>query len=421
VETRKKERIFIYEKRKTAFIGVDMHKDIHVAVVIDCWTNILGEITFPNRPSKFDKFMQDVKKIYKDLTPCFGLEDTRGFGRNFASYLLGHKFTVKHVNPAYTDSMRSSAPMSKKNDSFDAFCVAKVLRDMVDTLPDEEHNDLHWTIRQLVKRRNSLVKGIVIAKNQLNSNLTNVYPSYKKYFCDVDNKTALLFWEKYPHPQYLKGVKPETLLEELRAIHKGMKQEQAEMILTLSEQNSPKEKEFQTERDLIIKSLVREIRFKKQENEDIDNELKRLVDLTGYKLQTMPGINLITAANIISEIGNIERFPNSDKLAQFCGVCPVNFSSAGKGKDQRSRQGNRVLNAIFHFLAIQLVQISPSGKPRHPVFREYFERKVKEGKTKPQALVCVSRRAVRIIYGMMKSKTEYKPFEKAQEVTEIQE
>jgi len=200
-----------------------------------------------------------------------------------------------------------------------------------------------------------------------------------------------------------------------------MKQEHAEMILTLSEQNSPKEKDFQYERDLIIKSLVREIRFKKQENEDIDNELKRLVDLTGYKLQTMPGINLISAANIISEIGNIERFPNSDKLAQFCGVCPVNFSSAGKGKDQRSRQGNRVLNAIFHFLAIQLVQISPSGKPRHPVFREYFEGKIKEGKTKPQALVCVSRRAVRIIYGMMKSKTEYKPFEKVQEVKEIQE
>jgi hypothetical protein len=30
-------------------------------------------------------------------------------------------------------------------------------------------------------------------------------------------------------------------------------------------------------------------------------------------------------------------------------------------------------------------------------------------------------RAVRIIYGMMKSKTEYKPFEKVQEVKEIQE
>ncbi|MEN2774277.1 IS110 family transposase, partial [Acetivibrio clariflavus] len=51
--------------------------------------------------------------------------------------------------------------------------------------------------------------------------------------------------------------------------------------------------------------------------------------------------------------------------------------------------------------------------PRHPVFREYFEQKVKEGKNKPQALVCVARRLVRIIYGMMKTKTEYRPYEKA--------
>ena len=53
-----------------------------------------------------------------------------------------------------------------------------------------------------------------------------------------------------------------------------------------------------------------------------------------------------------------------------------------------------------------------SGKPRHSVFREYFEQKVKEGKNKPQALVCVARRLVRIIYGMMKTRTEYRPFEK---------
>jgi len=52
-------------------------------------------------------------------------------------------------------------------------------------------------------------------------------------------------------------------------------------------------------------------------------------------------------------------------------------------------------------------------KAKTPVFREYFEQKVKEGKNKPQALVCVARRLVRIIYGMMKTRTEYRPFEKA--------
>ena len=34
-----------------------------------------------------------------------------------------------------------------------------------------------------------------------------------------------------------------------------------------------------------------------------------------------------------------------------------------------------------------MVAISASGKLRHPVFREYFEQKVKDGKNKPQALV----------------------------------
>ncbi len=71
----------------------------------------------------------------------------------------------------------------------------RILRDMLDTLPDEQHDDLFWTIRQLVKRRDSLIKGIIIAKNQLNAQLTYVYPSYKQYFCDVDTKTAMYFWE----------------------------------------------------------------------------------------------------------------------------------------------------------------------------------------------------------------------------------
>jgi transposase len=177
------------------------------------------------------------------------------------------------------------------------------------------------------------------------------------------------------------------------------------------EKDGDTRKDYQQERDFIVRSIVKEIRHNKELIAEIDDELKKLLPLTGYKLQTMPGIDLTTEAQLISEIGDINRFPDSDKLARFMGLAPVQFSSAGKGKDQRCRNGNRALNAIFHFMAIQMVAISPSGKPRHPV----FEQKVKEGKNKPQALVCVARRLVRIIYGMMKTKTEYRPFEKVGE------
>ncbi|WP_238528348.1 IS110 family transposase, partial [Acetonema longum] len=148
-----------------------MHKEQHTAVVIDCWLNILGEITLENRPGKFDQFLSHVKKISGDLTLVFGLEDTRGLGRNLAMYLVGHKFVVKHINPAYTSAMRLSSPTVFKNDSYDAFCVARVLRDMIDKLPDASHQDIFWTIRQLVKRRDALVKGTTMLQNQLHGQL----------------------------------------------------------------------------------------------------------------------------------------------------------------------------------------------------------------------------------------------------------
>ncbi|WP_349772581.1 transposase [Lacrimispora xylanisolvens] len=52
----------------------------------------------------------------------------------------------------------------------------------------------------------------------------------------------------------------------------------------------------------------------------------------------MPGIGTSIASKLIAEIGDIRRFPSTDKLARFAGVAPVKFSSAGKGKEQSSRQ-----------------------------------------------------------------------------------
>lgn len=124
----------------------------------------------------------------------------------------------------------------------------------------------------------------------------------------------------------------------------------------------------------------------------------------------MPGIGTAIASKLIAEIGDIRRFPNADKLARYAGVAPIKFSSAGKGKEESSRQGNRQLHGLFYFLAVSMVPVPKSGIPNQPIFYAYFQRKISEGKTKSQALVCIMRRLVNIVYGMMKNKTEYRPF-----------
>jgi len=167
-------------------------------------------------------------------------------------------------------------------------------------------------------------------------------------------------------------------------------------------------KEYQETRDFLVRSIVRDIEFKKKEMKYIERELKRLVNLLDYQLETIPGIELVTASALIAEIGDVRQFPNVNKLARFAGIAPVYFGSGGKGKTHKSKQGNRALHALFYNLAVQQVQVAKGSKlARSPVFYAYYQKKLKEGKTKGQALVCIMRRLVNIIYGMMKHKTAY--------------
>lgn len=44
----------------------------------------------------------------------------------------------------------------------------------------------------------------------------------------------------------------------------------------------------------------------------------------------------------------------------------MNFSSAGKGDDKPSKQGNRRLQGTIYFLAVQMIQLSSKGTARNP-------------------------------------------------------
>ncbi|ULO05661.1 transposase [Paenibacillus sp. 19GGS1-52] len=73
---------------------------------------------------------------------------------------------------------------------------------------------------------------------------------------------------------------------------------------------------------------------------------------------------------------------NTSIRARFAGIAPILFSSGGKGKNQASGQGNRVLNSIFHNLAVQQIQVAKgiNKKQRNPLFYEFYQRKIAEGK-----------------------------------------
>ncbi|TKI56488.1 IS110 family transposase [Brevibacillus antibioticus] len=401
----------MHHKLKYLYIGVDLHKRHHTAVMMTCFHEKRDEIQFENKPSAFPKFLQQVEKMAKreGLTPVFGLEDVGGYGRGLAMFLNENKYEVKSVNPALTISIRRSSPNNKKTDAWDAECVARILISNLDTLPTANPHDLYYAISQLVTRRENIVSVVTGIKLQLHQLLGYHYPSYKKFFSQVDGKTALAFWLKYPSPSCLSGVNVDELANFLyKKSNRYMSTKKAGDILSLVQQDGDTSKDYQEANDFLVRNVVQDLIIRDHQLRQIDTALAKHLALLDYKLETMHGISTVTAAELIAEIGDISRFSSADKLANFAGIAPVQHSSGNKQKSKKSKLGNRSLYDIFYNLAIRQLGVSRAKKPNHPVYHAYYERKLAEGKTKWQAIICVMRKLVKVIYSMMKNKTEYK-------------
>ncbi len=391
------------------YVGMDLHKKTHTAVLVNCWNEKLETLVIENKPAEFEKLVKRVNKkaLTLGLIPVYGLENAYGHGRSLAVFLLEKGCVVKDVNPALAYDRRRSAPTMKKNDEYDAYCVGMVLIDQLHTLPDAKPADNYWTLSQLVNRRDTIVNDGIRLKNALHEQVTTAYPSYQKFFSEIDLKSALYFWKAYPSPMCLNGVTADELTVEMKAIAANFSKSKAAVILDCVANDGDTLRDYQSSRDFITQSLIRDLERQAAELSQIDAEIEKMLETFDYKLTTLPGVGSAIAGKLIAEIGDIRRFPNADKLASFAGIAPKRFSSAGKGRDESNKQGNRALHGLFYFLAVSMVCVPKSGRPNNPIFYNYFCRKLGEGKTKSQALVCIMRRLVNIIYGMMKNKTAY--------------
>jgi len=48
----------MHHKQRHMYVGIDLHKHHHTAVIINCWHERVGEITFENKPAAFTDFFR---------------------------------------------------------------------------------------------------------------------------------------------------------------------------------------------------------------------------------------------------------------------------------------------------------------------------------------------------------------------------
>jgi transposase len=140
-----------------------------------------------------------------------------------------------------------------------------------------------------------------------------------------------------------------------------------------------------------------------EEVKELEKELEQLLEFGGYTIQTASGCGPIVAATIVGEIGEISRFNSPAALAKYAGCAPRELSSGKHHRYVKTRAGNRRLTSAFHHMALS--QISRMGNEKA---RTYFQKKISEGKSKAQALVCLRRHIVNVIWCMMTRREVYR-------------
>ena len=123
-------------------------------------------------------------------------------------------------------------------------------------------------------------------------------------------------------------------------------------------------------------------------------------------IQTLPGVALILGVVILTEVGDVERFPSASHLASYAGKTPRVHASGGKVRYGRTRPD------VNHYLkwayteAANAVMIHRRKHPERHVSRLYEQVKRRRGHQK--AIGAVGRHLAEATYWMLTKKEAYR-------------
>jgi transposase len=150
------------------------------------------------------------------------------------------------------------------------------------------------------------------------------------------------------------------------------------------------------ERKHVARQLIDEIRRIDKQLDDNRTRTRTAVEATPTRLLEIFGISHVLAAKILGHTGSIERFATADAYANYTGTAPIEVSSGDTVRHRLSRSGNRQLNNALHMAAH--VQRSHPGAGR-----DYYLRKIAEGKSRREAMRCLKRQIAKSVYRQLRA------------------
>ena len=332
--------------------GVDTHKDLHVAAVVDERDLVLGTRCFATTRQGYRQ-MLDWMRSFGELRRI-GIESTGSYGAGLLRFAQQAGIDVLEVTTPDNQDRRRRG----KNDDLDAQNAAHAAFAGKRTVTPRSRDGMVESLRILSACRKTAVAARRVALQMIQNTIV---------------------------------CAPDGLRDTLRAMTR------MQLIRTLAAWRPDLSgyRDVEGAYRISLKSLARRYLELHDEIADLDAMIGAIVDELAPDLIARNSIGHTGAAQLLLTAGdNPERLRSEASFAALCGVSPIPASSGKTVRHRLNRGGDRHANSALHIIAIGRLRTDPKTKA-------YVAKRVAEGHSKLDAIRALKRYLAREVFGLI--------------------
>lgn len=290
------------------YVGIDVAKDKH-----DCFiTNFDGEVLFKaftiaNNLDGFNDLYQKIVSVAEDITKVkVGLEATGHYSYNLLGYLIDKSLPTYVINPLHTNLYRKSLSLRQtKTDKVDARTIASMLMSDVNLKSYSDISYHNEELKSLTRYRFDKVKERAKLKSSVSRLVCILFPELEKLVPTLHMASVYAMLSEFPGAKQVADAHLTRLTNLLSESSKGRYGKETAIAFRNAARTSIGSN--MPAKSLELKHTIKLIRELTSDIDEIEHEIKLIMDEINSPILSIPGINYRMGAMIIAEIGDFNR------------------------------------------------------------------------------------------------------------------
>ena len=399
-------------ERTMFHLGIDVSKKSCHYFLINPEGKKVKSFSLDNTHEAFQnllKRLEDLSIPKEDL--LIGLEASGGFWENLYSHLKDNGFRVVLLNPYHTKKFREALAKKAKTDDIDALVIAQLLR-TGEYVQSQVAEELIQSLRELTKLRYELMIERKNFQRQVFSLLSIIFPELEKTTLKNPFSVAsMAILQRFPTAKDLAQAKPKEIEKIVRSIQGNNFNIEEIGTLIQTAQTSIYSGRAKEARATSLRILLRHVETLSSSIQELEAQIKEILSpheskgsFPGENLLTIPGVGEKTLAAVLSYLGADGcSFSSSTKAVGYVGYFPKIYQSGQTLRDNTiCKRGPKLLRWALYMAAVASLK-------HNPEMRTLYHRKISQGKTEKQALICVGKKLLQVMLAMLKSGEPYNP------------